>query len=423
MSTLLILNGRLLDPASGVDAEGCLLIEDGRIVSAGPKPSRPAEKTIDARGLLVVPGLIDMHVHLREPGREDKESIAAGAEAAVRGGFASVACMANTEPPIDHEAIAAFVVARARDAGFANVFPVGAVTKGMKGEELTEMTGLVRGGAVAFSDDGLPVQSADLLAKALRYARMVDKVIISHAEDRTLSAGGAMNEGAIATRLGLPGNPRLSEEVMVSRDVLLARGTGGRIHIAHLSCAAALEWVRRGKAGGVAVTAEVTPHHLVLTEEALTTYDTNCKMAPPLRTREDIAALIAGLKDGTIDAIASDHAPHTREEKDLEFARAPNGIVGLETTVGVLGAKIAPDVGWPRLIRALTVNPARILGIPKGTLAPGADADVTLIDPAAEWTIDPAAFRSKGRNTPFAGWKVKGRVRTTIVGGRVFDLS
>jgi dihydroorotase len=421
MATLLIKNARILDPSRGFDAEGAIAIEDGKLVTVGGAGLSGADRVIDARGLLAVPGLVDMHVHLREPGREDKETIATGAAAAVTGGFTSIACMPNTTPPLDQEALVHFVAARGREAGLARVYPVAAVTKGIKGEELSEMANCVRGGAVAFSDDGLPVRSAELMRRAFQYAKMLDRTIIQHAEDRDLTAGGVMNEGPVATRLGLKGMPRVAEEIVVARDIALARVTGGRYHVAHVSVAETVERIAAAKQAGLRVTAEVAPHHLVLTDEALAAYDPAYKMNPPLRTAHDVEALRKALREGVIDAIASDHAPHTIEEKELELVNAPFGIVGLETTLAViLTDLVAPGLlSLERAIEALTARPARILGIPRGTLAPGADADITLIDLQKEWTIDPREFKTKGRSTPFAGRKVRGRAVVTIVGGSV----
>jgi dihydroorotase len=421
MTSLLIRNARILDPSRNLDAEGSIHIVDGKLAAVGGPAPAGADRVIDAKGLLAVPGLVDMHVHLREPGREDKETVATGAAAAVAGGFTSIACMPNTTPPLDQEALVHFVAARGREAGLARVFPIAAVTKGQKGEELTEMASCVRGGAVAFSDDGFPVRSAEILRRALQYSRMLDRTIIQHAEDRDLTAGGCMNEGPVATRLGLKGMPRIAEETIVARDLILARATGGRYHVAHVSVAETVDLIAAAKKAGLRVTAETAPHYLLLTDEALAGYDPACKMNPPLRTARDVEALRKGLRDGVIDAIASDHAPHNTEEKELELVNAPFGIVGLETTLALVLTDLVETGVLPlaRALDALTARPARILGIPHGTLAPGADADITLIDLRKEWAIDPRDFKSKGRNTPFAGRKVRGKAVVTIVGGEV----
>lgn len=420
MTSILIMGGRVIDPASKLDAVTNVLIEDGRIKALGSTVPK-GYQVIDARGLIVVPGMVDMHVHLREPGKEDEETIASGASAAVAGGFTSVACMPNTDPPIDNEAMVEFVYLQAKRCGKANVFPIAAATKGTKGEELSEMGQLVRGGAVAFSDDGMPITNADVMRRVLQYAGMFDRAVVAHCEDLNLSRDGVMNEGRMSTVLGLPGMPAVAEEIMVHRDIMLAAATGCRIHIAHVSTAGTVELVRRAKEKGIKVTAEATPHHLVLDDTYLQTFDPNFKMNPPLRTREDVMALRRGLADGTIDAIASDHAPHSPEEKDVEFSAAPFGVIGLETVLPIVMTELVGKgvLSLPDAIAKLTVNPARILGIPRGTLAPGAVADVTILDTNREYIIDPGKFLSKSRNCPFAGWKVKGCATIVLVSGRV----
>ena len=420
MTDILIKGGRVIDPASDLDAAADVLIRDGKIERVG-KVEAEADRTVDAAGLVVTPGLIDMHVHLREPGDEREETIATGAAAAVAGGFTTVACMPNTEPPVDNEPSAEFVRLRARSAGAANVYPVGAITVGRKGEVIAELDQIGRGGAVAFSDDGDGVQNAKVMQIALEYAKMLDKPVISHCEDKDLSGEGVMNLGYVSMKLGLPGIPAAAEEVMVSRDIALAGTTGGCLHIAHVSAAESVELIRRAKDRGIAVTAEVCPHHLALTDQAVESFDPVYKMSPPLRTEDDVKALLDALRDGTIDAVASDHAPHTVEEKDVEFNLAPFGVVGLESTLGVLfKTLIEPEVlTLSEMIAKMTVNPARILRIPKGTLSPGADADVTIIDPNKEWTIDADKFKSLGRNCPFHGWQVKGKAVCVIVGGEI----
>jgi dihydroorotase len=421
MNTLRITNGRVIDPSQGIDAVADLWIRGERVVGVGPQPSLHADRTLDATGLLVCPGLIDMHVHLREPGREEDETIETGTAAAVAGGVTSVACMPNTEPALDSQAAAEFIHLQARRAGHANVYPIGAITKGRQGAELAEIGGLVQGGAVAFTDDGSPVVSAEVMRRAMEYCRMFDKAVLSHSEDLDLTRGGVMNEGFESMRLGLRGMPAAAEEVMVFREIELAALTGARVHILHVSTAGSVELIRRGKQRGVRVTGEACPHHFTLTDKCLRTFDSNFKMAPPLRTDADVEAILAGLRDGTLDVIATDHAPHAPEKKMRELDQAPNGIIGLETLVPVcIKALIEPGIlTWPQLIEKLTINPATVLGIDRGTLKPGVAADVTILDPNAEWTIDPNQFRSKSRNCPFAGWKVRGRAHTVLVGGVV----
>ncbi len=420
----MIQGGRLIDPSQGIDREADLFIAAGRVLGLEAGGAEP-QRVIDASGMIVCPGLIDMHVHLREPGGEESETIATGAAAALAGGVTSVACMPNTEPAIDTRELAEFVYLQAKRAGLANVFPIGAVTKGRRGEELAELGQLVEGGAVAFTDDGAPIESAEVMRRALQYAGMFDRAILTHAEVRELTRGGVMNEGFVSMKLGLPGMPRVAEEIMVARDIMLAEATGGRLHVLHVSTAGSAELVRQGKKRGVRVTAEVCPHHFVLSDECMERFDSNAKMSPPLRTREDVRALIEALADGTIDVIATDHAPHAPEKKARELDQAPFGIIGLETLIPLcVQALIEPGhLDWPELIEKLTINPARVLGIPKGTLAPGADADVTIIDPQVEWTIDPERFRSKSRNTPFGGWKLRGRAHTVLVGGVVKHIA
>src|SRR5437868_2766668 len=419
MKTLRIINGRVIDPSQAVDQVTDLWIRGENILGTGPHAHLQADRTLDATGKIVCPGLIDMHVHLREPGREEDETIATGTAAALAGGVTSVACMPNTEPALDNQAAAEFVYLQAARAGNANVFPVGAITKGRQGEELAEMGGLVEGRAVAFTDDGSPVVSAEIMRRALEYCRMFDQAVLSHCEDLDLTRGGVMNEGFESMRLGLRGMPAAAEEVMVHRDIALAELTGGRLHILHVSTAGSVDLIRRARQRGVRVSGEACPHHFTLTDKCLRSFDSNFKMAPPLRTDADVQALIAGLKDGTLEVIATDHAPHAPEKKMRELDQAPNGIIGLETLLPTcVGALIEPGhLSWPQLIEKLTVNPARVLGIDRGTLSPGAVADVTIIDPAAEWTIDPNTFRSKSRNSPFAGWQVRGWADTVLVGG------
>ncbi len=421
MKTLCITGGRVIDPSQNIDQVTELWIRSESILGIGPQPQLRADETLDARGKIVCPGLIDMHVHLREPGREEDETIATGAAAARAGGVTSVACMPNTEPAIDSQAAAEFVYLQAERAGNANAFPIGAITKGRKGEELAEIGGLVEGGAVAFTDDGSPVVSAEIMRRALEYCKMFDKVVMAHCEDLELSRGGVMNEGFVSMSLGLRGVPAAAEEVMVNRDIVLAEAAESRLHILHVSTAGSVDLIRRGKQRGVQVTGEACPHHFTLTDECLRTFDSNFKMSPPLRTQDDVDAIIAGLRDGTIEVIATDHAPHAPEKKMRELDQAPNGIIGLETLIPVcIRALIEPGhLTWPQLIEKLTFNPARILGIDRGTLKQGVDADVTIIDPTVEWVIDPKQFRSKSRNCPYAGWKVRGRANAVLVGGEI----
>jgi dihydroorotase len=417
---LLIKGGRIIDPAGGTDGVGDLYVKDGKVAAPDKAPAKP-DVTIDATGLIVVPGLVDMHVHLREPGNEEEETIASGAESAAAGGITSCACMPNTEPAIDNEAAAEFVILQSHRARKSNVFPIGAVTKGRKGEQLSEMGGLVRGGAVAFSDDGDPVSSAEILRRALLYSKMFDKPVINHCENRELAGSGVMNSGMVSLILGLPGMSSASEEIMVARDLALAEITGGALHVAHVSTAGSVELIRRAKEKGIRVTCEATPHHFTLTDECVETFDPNYKVNPPLRTTADVEAIKAGLADGTIDAIASDHAPHTDEEKDVEFSFAPFGIIGMETLLPLVVTELVRPgtITLARAVELMSTNPAGILRLDRGTLSPGAVADIAIIDTDSEWEIDVNAFRSKSRNCPFHGRRVFGRAVTTIVSGEV----
>ena len=426
MSALVIRGGRVVDPSQGLDEPRDLLIEDGRVARVAPRVgARRGVEVIDAEGLVVVPGLIDMHVHLREPGQEYKETVESGTRAAAAGGFTAVACMPNTDPVNDSRSVTEHITKEATRAGFARVHPIGAVSKGQRGEELAEIGDMVDGGAVAISDDGFPVASPELMRRALEYAQHYDLAVIQHAEELDLGAGGVMHEGEHSTRLGLPGLPGAAEDLMVARDLLLLELTGGRYHVAHLSTARSLELVREAKGRGLAATCEVTPHHLLLTDEevAASGMSTHTKMKPPLRSEDDRQALVAGLVDGTVDAIASDHAPHHADEKDVEFSRAPFGIVGLETTLSLcLDRLVRPGIiDLSRLVELLSTTPARILGVEGGSLAEGHIADVTLLSLDRRVTINPGRFHSKGRNTPFAGWKLKGRPVATLVGGHRID--
>ena len=421
MNLLRIINGRIIDPSQHLDEIGELWIRGEQILGIGPQPGLQATRTLDAAGMIVCPGLIDMHVQLREPGREEDETIATGSAAAIAGGSSSLACMPNTDPPLDHQAAAEFVYLQAERAGNANVFPVGCITKGRKGAELAEIGGLVEGGAVAFTDADAPVVSAEMMRRALEYCRMFDRPVLSHAEDLELTRGGIMHEGTESMRLGLRGMPAAAEEVMVHRDIELAHLTGGLLHLLHVSTAGSVELIRRAKDKGVRVTAETCPQYCILTDKCLHTFDSNYKLNPPLRTDADVRAIIAGLKDGTLDVLASDHSPHAPEKKLRELDQAPFGIVGLETLLPIsITALIEPGhLTWPQLIEKLTMRPAQVLGIGRGTLKPGADADVTIIDPAIEWKIDVAQFASKSRNSPFGGRQVRGRANTVIVSGEI----
>ncbi|MDO8445516.1 MAG: dihydroorotase [Deltaproteobacteria bacterium] len=418
---LLIKGGRVIDPANNIDGLYDVLVEDGKVVEVSSHVSHLTSHAdiIDASGKIVVPGLIDIHVHLREPGYEWKETVKTGTAAAVAGGFTSVACMANTEPVNDDPSITEYILRKAKIEGSCNVFPIGAISKGLKGEELANIGELKEAGCVAVSDDGRPVMNADLMRRALEYASSFGLTVISHAEDLTLAKGGAMNEGAVATRLGLRGIPNAAEDVMVARDIALAELTGARLHIAHISTKAAVRIIRNAKARGVKVTAETAPHYFTLTEEAVEGYNTNAKMNPPLGTAEDVAAIKEGLTDGTIDCIATDHAPHDPDSKDVEFPLAANGIVGLETSLPLTLNLVKEGVlTLSQAIEKLTVNPARAIGLKKGTLSVGADADITIIDLNEEWAVEPAKLKSKSKNTPFAGLKMKGKAVATIVGGK-----
>ena len=424
MATLLIRGGRVVDPSQNIDRIDDVLVRDGQVVAIGHGDGQPlgkADETIDAAGLVVAPGLDDMHVHLREPGREEDETIETGTQAAVAGGFTSVACIPNTEPPIDTQATVEFIHQKAARADTCNVFVVACVSRNREGKELADIGQLVEAGAVAFSDDGAPVYDAELMRRALEYCRMFDKPILAHEEVLELSRGGVMNEGLVSLVLGLGGMPAAAEEVMIGRDIALSEVTRGRLHAMHVSTAGGVALIREAKKRGARVTAEACPHHFTLTDESLRGFDSNFKMSPPLRTQADIEAIIDGLVDGTIDCIATDHAPHAREKKMLELDRAPFGILGLETAVGLSVTRLVATgrIGWPRLIEAMSTLPAQILGINRGTLRPGAVADITLIDPKLSWRVDVASFRSKSVNSPFDGWTLQGRAVTTIVGGRV----
>ncbi len=418
---LLLKGGRIVDPSQGLARVGDLLVVDGRVESVGGTVEGPEEAVVlDVAGRVVAPGLVDLHVHLREPGGEHKETIATGARAAAAGGFTTVWAMPNTDPPIDDPAAVGFVLAAGLRAGGARVLPIGAASRGQKGEQMTEVGELVAAGAVAVSDDGHPIVDSGLMRRLLEYTQTFGIPVVQHAEDLALSAGGVMNEGRVATALGLRGVPNAAEAVVVARDVLLAQLTGGHLHVCHVSTCESVDILRRAKEAGIPVTAEVTPHHLALTEEAVRGYRTEAKMSPPLRTERDREALREGLADGTIDAIATDHAPHHYEEKEREFDDAPFGVVGLETALGLGVSELvgAGHLSLPELIDRMSCRPARIMGLPGGTLRRGSPADIVVFDPEEEWRVDPARFLSLGRNTPFAGRTLAGRVRRTLVGGR-----
>jgi dihydroorotase len=434
--SLLIRGSRILDPSQGIDQVGDLLVADGRIVEIGSNvtssPSYSATlskaKNLDAAGLVVCPGFVDLHCHLREPGFEDKETIATGTKAAATGGFTTVCCMPNTDPPIDSPSVLSLVKRKVDKESLIAVLPIGCITKDRKGKELTDMAALAEAGAIAFSDDGNPVASSQLMRRALECSRILSLPIVDHCEDKSLSEDGIINEGRISARLGLKGIPSAAEEVMVERDLILAKVTKGRLHIAHVSTRGSVELIRRAKEEGVSVTSEATPHHLTLTEEMVTggsankAFDTNFKVNPPLRTKEDVEALIKGLSDDAIDAIATDHAPHTPSDKDCQPELAPFGISGFETALGCLmGLVHRGEISLTQLISKLTCGPAKIIGRHDelGTLRVGAPANITILDPNQEWVVDSRNFASKGRNTPYDGLRLKGRIVATIASGRM----
>jgi len=418
---LLIRGARILDPSQGLDREGDLLVEEGRIAALdGEIPADPQTEIVEARGLWLMPGLIDMHVHLREPGEEWKEDIETGSRAAAAGGFTAVACMPNTRPPNDSPEVTRYILSRAREVNLVRVYPVACISKGQEGRELAPFGELREAGAVAVSDDGRPVADGQLMRLALEYARSFDLPVISHAEDPTLSAGGQVNEGLVSARLGLKGIPAAAEEVAVYREIALAKLTGYPVHIAHVSTEGAVELLRRAKEEGIPVTAETAPHYFTLTEEAVLDYNTNAKVNPPLRTERDREAIRRALAEGIIDAIATDHAPHGPLEKDVEFPAAAFGLIGLETAVPLTLRLVHEGLISPlRVAELLSLNPARILRVPGGSLRPGSPADLTLIDPGAVWVLTEGTLQSKSKNSPFLGWEMRGRVVLTMVGGRI----
>ena len=438
MSNLIIIRGgRVINPSQNMDQICDITIENGLIIAIEPRgdptvgtptagrlirPGALAQREIDATGLIVTPGLIDLHTHLREPGFEYKETVETGVSAAIAGGFTTICCMPNTNPVNDNASITELILERARKAGKANILPVGAITRGLKGEELSEIGELVAAGCVAISDDGMPVMNSLIMRRALEYAKIFDVPVIDHCEDLNLTDGGVMFEGAVSMALGLKGIPSASESVMVARDLALASLTGGRLHLAHISTAASVHLIREAKSRGVLITAETCPHYFTLTDEAVAGYNTNAKMKPPLPERSDLMEIRAGLADGTIDAIATDHAPHAHWEKEQEMDRAPFGIIGLETAIP-LSLKLVSDgvLSLPALIQKFTQGPAQILGRPIGRIRVGDSADITIIDPHLEWTVKGESFKSKSKNSPFIGWKMKGRAATVIVSGRVVE--
>ncbi len=420
MQSVLIRDGRVIDPSQNMDCVTNVLIENGRITGFGLAPTG-REREIDASGKIVAPGFVDLHTHLREPGFEESETIFTGTDAALNGGYTSICCIPNTNPPIDTPADVEFIQDQASRADHCNVFVIGCISKGREGVELCEMGHLARKGVVGFSDDGSDIENSELLRRAFEYAKMFHLPIMCHTEDKNLANRGVMNEGLVATRLGLRGIPTLAEDVMTARAIMLAEYTKGRLHLMHISTAKGVELIREAKRNGVHVTAEVTPHHLTLTDDLLESFDTNLKMAPPLRTRSDVDACINGLLDGTLDCVSTDHAPHSAEKKQREIDLAPFGIVGLETSLAVLNTSLVKTgrISWPQLIEKMACAPARIIQQQKGTLAIGADADVVIIDPEMRWTVTPDEFRSKSSNSPWLGCELEGRAVCVLVNGRI----
>jgi dihydroorotase len=420
MARLLIRNGRLLDPSQEMDAEVDCLVEDGRIVGIGTDLSGEGAEFLDAEGAWIVPGFIDIHTHLREPGQEYKEDLASGGTAAVAGGFTQVACMANTDPVNDDPSVTRYILDRAEKDSPARIRPIAAATRRLEGRVMTEMMALREAGAVAFSDDGATIMDTAVMRRVLEYSTLADAPVIVHAEDCHLRGAGVVNEGRVSTRLGLPGNPVAAEEIMVARDIRLAELTGAHLHIAHVSSAGSVELIRRARESGIRVTAEVTPHHLTLTDEATMEFDTNTRVAPPLRSAADIEALRVGLAEGVIDVMATDHAPHAVYEKEVEFTEAPPGMIGLETAIAVTLELVRENVLTPlEFVRRWSTNPARLLDIEGGSLAVGCAGDIVLVNPDREWTYDAAHGFSKSRNSPWTGQQMTGRVVATIVGGRL----
>jgi dihydroorotase len=418
---LLIKNGRVIDPSSGVDETLDILIEKGKIADLKPKIDTQKVKVIDASRLVVTPGFIDMHVHLREPGQEYKETIRTGSLAAAKGGFTTILCMPNTEPVNDNRGVTEYILSQAKKEAVVNVFPVASISRSQEGKELTDMADLLEAGAIAFSDDGQPVQNSHLMRRALEYSKLLDTLIIDHCEEKNLSEGGLIHEGHYSYLLGLKGIPDSSEETMVARDLILAEKADARLHIAHLSVKGAIHLVKQAKKKKIKVTAEATPHHLLLDDSSLETYDTNLKMNPPLRSKEDVQALREAVKEGVVDVIATDHAPHAPDEKDVEFDKAPFGINGLETAVSLILDRLVNKniISLKRFIEMISTNPAKILGLKnKGRIGIGADADLTILNLYQEIKVDVDNFKSKSRNNPFHNWKLKGAPAITVVGGK-----
>ena len=418
--TLLLQGGEVVDPSQGLCKRSDLLIQKGKIAGLGKIQPKKSWRILNMKGLVVAPGFVDMHVHLREPGREDKETIETGSRAAAAGGFTSIVCMPNTDPVNDCEAITRFIRDKAREVNLVNVYPVGAITKGSKGSELAEIGEMRKAGIVAISDDGRPVQNNQIMRRALEYAKIFDIPVLDHCEDLDLAAAGSMNEGSISTELGLRGHSGTAEEMQVVRDVVLGRLTGSRVHICHISTKESLEWVRRAKKQKAKISCEIAPHHFTLTDEDVRGYDSNFKMNPPLRSRSDVDAMLKGISDGTIDCIATDHAPHTRLDKEVTFEEAANGVIGMECAVSLVWDRLVHRevVSLPRAVELLSLNPSKILKLDRGTLAEGAVADVTVVDPAKEVVVDASKFQSKSRNCPFDGWELKGAPVLTLVKGR-----
>lgn len=420
MAKLMIRGGRVLDPASEIDESADVLIDDGAIVAVGPELDARGAEVLDATGCWVAPGFVDLHTHLREPGQEYKEDLGSGGRSAVAGGFTSVTCMANTDPVNDDPAVTEYILNRAKADSPAKIYPIAAATMGLEGRVMTEMVALSKAGAVAFSDDGKTISDGGIMRRVLEYSKLTDAPVVVHAEDCALRGEGVVNEGPVSTKLGLPGNPCLAEDVLVARDLMLAGLTGARLHVAHVSSAGAVELIRRAREEGLSVTAEVTPHHLTLTDEATLGYDTNTKMAPPLRSRADVDACRRALAEGVIDVIATDHAPHALHEKEVEFVAAPPGVLGFETAYAVCMALVREDELAPlELIRRMSTTACEIMNIPGGSLAVGQSGDVVVLDPERVWTYDPAKGYSKSRNSPWAGAELTGRVIATVVEGRL----